>query len=399
MKPPKKSISRTEFAAMTAYMISIVALGIDSMLPALQTIGTDLGVENANRAQWIIGAFFGGLAIGQFLYGPISDTTGRRPMIFSGLFLFIVGCLISMFATRFDIHLLGRVLQGFGAAGPRIVALAIVRDRYEGREMAKVSSIIMGFFVIVPAVAPLLGQTITHIAGWQAVYFVLLSMAVIVFIWYATRLGETLHPEYRRPLSLKALASGAWEVLTTKVAIGYTIGAGLVFGAFVSYLMTSPQLFEDLFGITETFPYYFGGLSIAIGSAALVNSRLVIKFGMRRLCMGAIIVQIIVSLGFLLIAITQNGHLNLFEFLIWAVLAFFVLGILFGNINAIAMEPLGHIAGIGSAMVGSLSAIISVTIGTVIGQNYNGSVYPLIGGFIILGLLSFFIMRWADRHG
>ncbi|HHL42911.1 MAG TPA: MFS transporter [Hellea balneolensis] len=388
-----------EFAAMTAYMISLVALGIDSMLPALHTIGAEMGVTDPNRPQWIISAFFLGLAVGQLLYGPVSDTTGRRPTIFAGLFLFILGCILSMVSTSFTMQLAGRVLQGFGAAGPRIVSLAIVRDQYEGREMAKVSSIIMGFFVVVPALAPLLGQTITHIAGWRAVYFVLLAMAALVFVWYGTRLGETLHPEYRRKFSLGTVASGVWEVLTTKVALGYTLGAGLVFGAFVSYLMTSPQLFEDLFGITDKFPYYFGGLSIAIGSAALVNSRLVMKFGMRKLCMGAVFAQITVSVVFFILAWLQGGHLSLIEFLIWAVLAFFVLGVMFGNVNAIAMEPLGHIAGIGSAVVGSVSGIVSVTLGTLIGQQFNGTVLPLIGGFVVLGVCSFLVMRWADKHG
>ncbi len=392
-----RKLSRIEFAAMMAYMMSIVALSLDAMLPVLDTIGNDLGVTDPNRTQWIVGLFYFGFALGQLIYGPVSDSLGRRYTILAGILLFVVGCFISIFATSFYMHLFGRLLQGLGAAAPRIISMAVVRDVYEGRAMAQVGSIIMGFFILVPALAPALGQWIANVANWQAIYIVLLGMAVANYIWYAVRLGETLHPEYRRPLNIRSILSGYWEVANTRVALGYTVGAGIVSGGFLAYLMTSPQLFADLFGITDKFPYYFGGLALAIGGASVVNSTLVMRLGMRRLTLIALCTQVVVSTGFLILTFAQGGELSLIQFLVWAVITFFMMGVMFGNINAIAMEPLGHIAGIGSAFVGAVSALIALSCGALVSQNFNGTVIPIILGFAGYGIIAILVMQWADR--
>ncbi len=394
----KPQLSLPEFAAMMAYMISLAALSIDAMLPVIDVIGHDLGVVDPNRPQLIIGAVFLGLAIGQLAYGPISDAVGRKPAIYAGLGLFTVGCLLAMFAKDFTTMLLGRFLQGIGVAGPRIVSMAVVRDIYSGRAMAKVASFIMSFFIIVPALAPLLGQFIADLWNWQAIYFVLMAMAVFVGLWYGLRQGETLHPEFRRKLTRKRVISSFREVLGFRVTSGYALAAGIVFGAFVAYLMTSPQLFADIFGIKETFPYYFGALAICIGMAAFVNAKLVMRLGMRKLCKWALFSKALWSGGFFVAAVANGGHLPLEAFMVWAGVSFFLLGILFGNVNAIAMEPVGHMAGAGSAVVGFISGTASLGIGTLIGQLYAGTVLPLIGGFALLAPLSILVMKWADRE-
>ncbi len=392
-----RRLSLVEFSAMMAYMISLVALSIDAMLPSLHTIGVELGVQSENAPQFIIAALFLGLTIGQLAYGPISDTTGRRPAIFFGLGLFVLGCLMSMTARSFEVMLIGRFLQGLGVAGPRIVSMAVVRDLYEGRAMAKVASFIMSFFIIVPAIAPLMGQAIADHWSWRAVYLVLLAMAVVVAVWYGTRQGETLHAAYRRKLNWERLLSGYKEALFTRVTSGYALAAGIVYGAFIAYLMSSPQLFDDVFGITHNFPYYFGALAICIGSASFVNARLVMRLGMRKLCTRALLVKAVWSGGFFILALFDHGHLPLVVFMVWAGVSFFLLGILFGNVNAIAMEPVGHIAGFGSAVVGSVSGFVSLGIGTLIGHFYNETVFPLIGGFAVLAPLSLLVMHWADK--
>ena len=393
-----RKLSLPEFAALTAAMISMVALSIDIMLPVLDVIAVEMGEHNENAAQRMIIALFIGLATGQLLYGPVSDTTGRKPAIAVGFAIFIGGTIVCLLAKDFNTMLLGRFLQGLGAAAPRIVAMSIVRDLYSGREMAQVTSIIMGFFIMVPAIAPLLGQLIVNVAHWHMIFYVLLGQAVMVWVWFAARQQETLHPEFRRDFSLVQIGRRALEVLTTRISFWYTLAAGIVFGAFIGYLVASPQIFDDLYGIDDNFPYYFGGLAIVIGSASLFNARLVVRLGMRRLCLMAVSAQMLVSAVFLLAAWINGGLLPLPVFMVWAAIAFFMMGFLFGNFNAIALEPLGHIAGIGAAIVGSLSTFFSMGLGWLIGRAYDETLLPLLGSFTVLGLVSLLIMKWADRE-
>ncbi|PHR91511.1 MAG: Bcr/CflA family drug resistance efflux transporter [Robiginitomaculum sp.] len=393
-----KALGLAEFSALMAFLISMVAMSIDIMLPVIDVVGAELGASGKNSSQMIILFLFVGLAFGQLIYGPVSDTTGRKPAILTGLVIFFIGTVLAIVAKDFNAMLAGRFLQGLGAAAPRIVSMAVVRDLYSGRAMAQVTSVIMGFFIIVPALAPAIGQGILMVAEWRMIFYVLLGQAVLCALWFGLRQPETLHPEYRRPLSLLNILKGAWEVLTIRISFWYTIAAGIIFGAFVGYLISSPQIFEDLFGITDTFPFYFGALAISIGAASLFNVRLVVRLGMRRLCVTALSFQAIISLIFFGIAMLNGGMLSLPLFMIWAASAFFLMGFLFGNFNAIAMEPLGHIAGVGSAMVGGMSTFISLGIGGMIGNAYNGTVIPIIGGFALLGVLAILVMKWADRE-
>ncbi|PHR60240.1 MAG: Bcr/CflA family drug resistance efflux transporter [Robiginitomaculum sp.] len=387
-----------EFCALMAFLISMVALSIDIMLPVIDVVGEELGAPDANSAQLIVIYLFIGLGFGQLIYGPVSDTVGRKPAILSGFVIFIIGTLISIFAKDFDTMLAGRFLQGLGAAAPRIVAMALIRDVYSGRAMAQVTSVIMGFFIIVPAIAPALGQGILMFAEWRMIFYVLLGQAFLCLLWFYTRQIETLRPEFRRSLSPIKMGAALWEIFNTRISFWYTIAAGIIFGAFIGYLITSPQIFEDIYGIKEKFPFYFGGLAIAIGCASIFNARLVMRLGMRRLCLTALSLQVTLSLVFFALALLNNGELSLFLFMVWAAGAFFMLGFLFGNFNAIAMEPLGHIAGIGSAFVGGVSTFISLTIARAIGAAYHENITPIIGGFALLGIISILIMKWADRE-
>jgi len=393
----KRTLSRGEFCALTAYMMSLVALAIDIMLPVLDEIGTELGTTEPNQPQFIIAFLFGGLMIGQLIYGPASDTTGRKPAIFTGLVIFVIGCLISATAQTFETMLVGRFIQGFGVAGPRIVSIAIVRDLYAGRAMARITSIIMAFFILVPAIAPALGQQIINYAHWRMIFYIMILLAAGIAVWYGFRQPESLPRSERRKFSLHKLWDGAKEVFLTRVSLWYTVAAGFIYGAFLSYLFTSPQIFKDQFGIIDGFPYYFGALALVLGAAGFVNAKLVMNLGMRKLCRWALTAQAIGSFSTLLIAFIGGGSISLPVFLIWGVLAFFTMGLLFGNFNAIAMEPLGHIAGIGSAFVSFISTGISLVIGQSLGWAYNGTVYHLLAGFGCLAVVSIIVMRLADR--
>lgn len=386
-----------EFVARTAMMISLVALSIDAMLPALQEIGGDLGAQRRNDAQLVISALFLGLAVGTMVYGPVSDSTGRRPPIYAGFALFILGCLLSMVATSFPVMLAGRFLQGLGAAGPRIVAIAVVRDQYAGRAMARIMSMVMAVFILVPALAPAVGQAILLVAHWRAIFGVLLGLALVALVWFAFRQPETLTAGHRAPFSLLRIGRAIYETCTHRTAFGYTIAAGLIFGAFIGFLNSSQQIFQEQYGLGKLFPLYFAVLALSIGSASWVNSRLVMRLGMRRLSGLALTGLSGLSLTFFVIAWAAAGDPPLWALMAYLVAAFFCVGILFGNFNALAMDPLGHIAGVAASVIGSLTSFISLALGTAVGQAYDGTVLPLVGGFAALGLASIAVMRWAER--
>ena len=386
-----------EFVALVALMTSMVALSIDAMLPALTTIGAELGARQANDAQLILSALFLGLALAQMIYGPLSDSIGRKPAIYLGFALFIAGCLLSALATSFNAMLVGRFLQGIGAAGPRIVTIAIVRDQYEGRAMARIMSSVMAVFILVPALAPGLGQIILLVASWRAIFGMFLGVAVIAVVWFALRQPESLLPARRASFSLRRIAGAVREVCAHRVALAYTIAAGLIFGALVGYLTSAAQIFQGQYGLGERFPLYFAVLALAIGLASYVNSRLVMRYGMTLLSGAAVTGLAALSLGFFGIALAAAGDPPLWSLMAYLVPAFFCLGILFGNFNALAMEPLGHVAGVAASVIGSLTTFISLLLGTLIGRSYDGTVLPLVGGFAILGLAAAALMRWAER--
>jgi DHA1 family bicyclomycin/chloramphenicol resistance-like MFS transporter len=386
-----------EFVALTAMMIALVALSIDTMLPGLPQIGRDLGVQNENHNQLIVSLLFTGLAVGQMLYGPASDSTGRKPAIYVGFGLLMAGSLLSLFATSFPMMLTGRVIQGVGVAGPRIVTVAIVRDQYKGRAMAQVMSFVMAVFVLVPTVAPSLGQGILLFAGWRAIFGAYLGLALIILIWFATRQPETLAPSQRIPFSLRRILAGIGEVFGTRIAIGYTIAAGFIFGAFLGYLNSAQQIFQEQYGLGKLFPLFFGMLALSLGCASALNARLVMRYGMRRLATWASLTIGTLSTVFLAVAYAHAGQPPLWALMIFFLMVFFCVGLLFGNLNALAMEPLGHIAGVGAAVVGALTTTISLLLGILIGQSYNGTVLPLVAGFAAFSLASAVAMRWAGH--
>ncbi|MBT4038973.1 MAG: multidrug effflux MFS transporter [Rhodospirillales bacterium] len=386
----------TEFVPLMALMISLIALSIDAMLPALPNIGSDLGAGTVNDQQLIVTSLLLGMGLAQMVYGPLSDTIGRKRAIYSGYVIFVIGCALSIWSTSFEMMLTGRVLQGVGAAGPRIICIALVRDQYEGREMARIMSFVMGVFILVPALAPVVGQGIIMLSHWRAIFVLFLVLSITAWIWFAVRQPETLLPEKRVPFTLSIIWSGVKETCGNRVSFGYTMVAGTIFGAFVGYLSSAQQMFDVIYGITEMFPLYFAVLALSIGTSSFINARLVMRFGMRLLSSHALRCLTAMSVAYFAYAffvdMTPALELNMAYF----VAAFLCTGILFGNVSAIAMEPLGHIAGVGAAVVGSLSTLLSVMLGGLIGQAFDGTVLPLVGGFTVLGLLAMAIMHWAE---
>jgi len=397
MFKPTKPLPLAEFVVMLAFMVSIVAMSTDIMLPALALIGEDLRVAEPNDTQLIVSSLFVGFAIGQLIVGPLSDTYGRRPVILVGYLFFVAGCILSIVASDLTAMLIGRFLQGIGAAAPRVVGTSLVRDGYAGREMARIMSIIMAVFILVPAIAPSIGQGLIFVLPWEFTFVALLVMAVSAFLWFGTRQPETLAPENRRPFSVSSLVAGCREILSMRTVLGYTLAMGCVFGAFLSYLSASRQVFQGALNAGEMFAIYFGLAALAIGAASLLNSVLVMRLGMRLLTQSALVALVLLSGGFFALFHALDGQPSVALFMTWQLAAFFCVGILFGNLNALAMEPLGKMAGLGAALVGSISTFISLPFGWLIGRMYDGTVLPLVGGFCALGLAALTAACWTER--
>lgn len=397
MTTDPKALSRTEFIVLLATMISITAMAIDIVLPALNDIGAALNVSNPNDVQLVITSLMFGFASGQIFAGPLSDSFGRKPIIYLGFFILICGSLLSMLATSWEMMLVGRVLQGLGCASPRIVTLALVRDGYEGRAMAQIMSIVMAVFIIVPAVAPAIGQGVLLLADWRAMFGVLIGMAVLSGLWLGVRQPETLVPAKRRPFSIASILGGMGIVFRARLAVGYTITSGLIFGAFLAYLSTAQQIYEITFDLGEMFVVYFGFGALSIGVASIVNSVLVMRLGMRRLIWWALLGMIGLSAALLIPVLLADGVPPFWMFFTWLMTSFFCVGILFGNMNARAMEPLGEIAGLGAALVGAISSFMSLPIAWVIGQAFDGGVTSLVLGFGVCGIAALIAVVWTER--
>ena len=396
--PDQKRLPFAEFVSLVAFIISLVALSIDAMLPALPEIASELDLDNPNDSHFIISMLFLGMAFGQIFFGPLSDTTGRKPAIIAGIVVFAIGSLISFYSHSMWEMMIGRFLQGLGAAGPRIVSVALVRDCFKGREMARVMSFVMTIFILVPVFAPALGQLIINISHWRSIFAVFLFLSFIVLCWFGLRQPETLLTENRIRFSFRQLARDAIHVVTIPVASGYTLAMGLIFGAFLGYLSSAQKIFQLQYQLGQLFAAYFGVLALSIGIAALVNAKLVMRFGMRRLSFIAMSALALFSASFLMLVTGMNGHPPLTLLMAYLLVVFFFFGILFGNLNALAMEPLGKIAGLGSAIVGSVSTLISVILGALIADAYNNTIIPLIAGFSALSILGLLTMCITEKQ-
>ncbi len=396
MNRPTEPLPFVEFVILMALMVSLVAMSTDIMLPALKIIGSDLYVVDISDTQRIVIALFFGFGVGQILAGPLSDAYGRKPIVYLGFCIFIVGCILSMLANEFNAMLAGRALQGFGAAGPRVISIAMVRDGYSGRVMARIMSFIMTVFILVPALAPFIGQGILMFTGWRGLFALLLIKASVAFFWFALRQPETLLPEKRKAFGLASLVAGILEILSSRYVVGYTVASGMVFGALVAYLATARQIFQDIFFVGELFPVYFGAAAIAIGIGYLLNSKLVIQLGMRRLAMRGLMVASAVSTLLSALLIIFPGTPPIWVFLGWLLVEFCCMGFVFGNLNTLAIEPLGHIAGLGAAMIGSISTLIALPLSVFIGAHFDGTVLPLVSGFAVLNFAALGLIAWIN---
>lgn len=392
-------LSDFEFTALMAMLFATIAFSIDSMLPALPAIAADLTPLAVNRAQLILSSFVLGMGAGTFFVGPLSDAFGRRPVIASGLVLYLVGALAAHFAPSLEWLLVARVVQGLGAAAPRIVGMALTRDLYQGRDMARVMSFVMMVFMVVPALAPMIGQAIIIQAGWRAVFFAFILFGLIALSWVMIRQPETLPVSARRPLSGRLLWSGLREVLADPSVRLYTATMTLGFGQMMSLLSSIQQIFGEVYDRADHFPYWFALIAVFSASASFLNGQLVTRLGMRRMASLAYLGEaVIAAAAFLLIKSGLLGASASFAvFFIWATSVFFIAGLTFGNLNALAMQKMGHLAGMANSVIAAVSTVLAVAIAGPVGLAFNGTALPAILCAVICSVLAYLLMRRSAR--
>ena len=392
---PRHGMSFRAFVGMTAALMATNALAIDSMLPALPQIGEALGITEPNDRQWILTAYLLGFGAAQIVYGTISDRYGRRPVLLWGLALYVAASIAAAFATSFEAMMWARVIQGVGAAATRVLAVSIVRDCYSGRDMARVMSLAMIVFLAVPILAPSIGQAILWFAPWRWIFGCLAAFGAIVMIWSALRLPETLHAEDRKPIAFSSVAEAFRITLTTRIAVGYMLAMAFIIGGLFGFINSAQQVFVDVFAAPEWFTGIFALIAGFMACASLLNARIVGKLGMRRVSHGALLGYIALTSAHAVVALA--GYESLWLFAAFQSGAMFCFGLLAPNFGAIAMDPLGHVAGTASSVQGFVTTVGGALIGFWIGQHFDGTVVPLTLGFSLCGWVALAIVLVAEK--
>lgn len=395
--PPARTLSLPEFVAMLAVLFATVAFSIDAMLPALSDIAAELSPGDANRAQLVLIAFMAGMGVGTAAAGPISDAIGRRPTIMLGSSIYILAAAGAIFADSLTLLLVLRFFQGMGASGPRIAGTALIRDLYAGREMARITSFVMMIFIMIPAVAPALGEAIVHLTGtWRGVFGAFIVFGLIGLVWVLVRQPETLPPERRVPLNGPRLLRSAREILGNRQVMLCTLILTLGFAQMFALLTSSEQLFGQTYGRADSFTKWFAAMALLSGIGTIANARYVMRFGMRRIARAAYAMQVVAaSLALLLVASgALQGDAAFYGFFLWAVSLFFMAGVTFGNLNALALQNMPHLAGMTASMVAALSSLGAVLIATPVGQAYHGTPTPMMLAALICSAIAWLLMGW-----
>ena len=390
-------MGRAEFIALMAFLMALNALAIDIMLPGLQEIGAALNVENENHRQYVVSAYLIGFGFAQLFYGPIADRFGRRiPMIF-GLAIYVVSSLAVVFVPSFESLLLLRFIQGIGSAATRVITVSIVRDVFGGRQMAEVMSLIMMVFMVIPVVAPGTGQVIMLFGDWHWIFVFMAVIAVIVGVWMYIRLPETLAPADVRPFTVKVIYDGFRIVLTDRVALCYTIASTFIFGALFGFINSAQQVYVGIYGLGVWFPVAFAAVALFMALSSFVNAKLVGRFGMRKLSHGSLLGFIAINLIWLVVQVLGPQPMPFFLFIAFFSLAMFQFGWIGSNFNSLAMEPLGHVAGTASSVLGFMGTIGGSIIGAAIGQAFDGTALPMVAGFFVVSVIGLVFVLIGER--
>jgi len=390
-------MGKREFIVLAAFLMAINSLAIDIMLPALQQIGSSLGVENENHRQYVVTTYLIGFGLAQLVYGPLSDRFGRRIPLLIGIVVYVISAFGIALIPSFAGLLALRFIQGLGSAATRVITISIVRDVFGGRLMAEVMSLIMMVFMIVPVIAPGSGQIIMLVSTWHMIFVFIGTMATLVGIWMYFRLPETLKPENVRPLTVRSVASGFKMVLTNRVALCYTIASTFLFGALFGFINSAQQIYSGIYGLGVYTPVAFGGVALFMALSSFINSQLVGRFGMRRLSHAALLGFSFITFIWLLVQLYGPAPMPFPLFMVFFALAMFQFGWIGSNFNSLAMEPLGHVAGTASSVLGFMSTVGGASIGAGIGQYFNGTATPMVIGYFTVSLIGLMFVLIAEK--
>lgn len=397
--PPKTlgGMGRAEFIALMAFLMALNALAIDIMLPGLQEIGAALNVENENHRQYVVSAYLIGFGFAQLFYGPIADRFGRRIPMIVGLAIYVVSSLAVVFVPSFESLLILRFIQGIGSAATRVITVSIVRDVFGGRQMAEVMSLIMMVFMVIPVVAPGTGQVIMLFGDWHWIFVFMAVIAVIVGVWMYVRLPETLAPADVRPFTVKVIFDGFRIVLTDRVALCYTIASTFIFGALFGFINSAQQIYVGIYELGVWFPVAFAAVALFMALSSFVNAKLVGRFGMRKLSHGSLLGFIAINLIWLVVQVLGPQPMPFFLFITFFSLAMFQFGWIGSNFNSLAMEPLGHVAGTASSVLGFMGTIGGSIIGAAIGQAFDGTALPMVAGFFVVSVIGLIFVLIGEK--
>jgi DHA1 family bicyclomycin/chloramphenicol resistance-like MFS transporter len=384
-----------EFVVLMAGLMSLNAFAIDAMVPALPAIGDSLGVADENRRQLVVSLYVLGFGLTQIVYGPLSDRFGRKPVLLASLVLYVGFAFLAAAAASFTLLLAARMAQGGSAAATRVLVVSIVRDRYSGPKMARIMSLAFLVFLLVPMLAPLFGQLTLLVAPWRAIFFGLAAAGAIMFGWAALRLPETLHPEHRRALDARTIWQGVRETVTNRQSIGYTLGFTLMMASLMGYINSIQQIVFDVFGRPELVALVFAGVALPMAGTSYANSRLVERIGTRRIAHAGLALFTLAACAHLAVAASGGETIWLFIGLQGLTMACF--GLASANFGALAMQPLGHVAGTASSVQGTIGTIGGALLGLVVGQSFNGTLVPLTAGFAGFGAAALLIVVAAER--
>ncbi len=393
--PSKTDMHPKEFVAFVAAVMAVNALGVDLMLPAMSQIGHDLAIATANHRQWIVTAYMLGFGTGQLVYGPLADRFGRKPILIVTLAGFVAASIFAAGSATFAALLGARMLQGLMSASTRVLAVAIVRDKFSGRQMARTLSLAQMIFFLVPILAPTLGQGLLAFGPWRFIFYALGAFAAFVLAWSALRLPETLPVARRRAISLASLGNAYRTTLTNRYSVGYAFAASLTFGGIIAFVSSAQQIFVDEFGAGERFTLLFALCAFAMGCASFANSRLVERLGTRLISQAGVFA--LIGLSIVHIAVIASGNESLVSYILFQALSMTCIGLCGSNFGAMAMEPVGHIAGSASSVQGFITSIGAVVVGSIIGQAYNGTTMPLAIGYLGIGLAVLGVVLLIER--
>ena len=399
MKPSQNlRMGRVEFIAFCAMLSATTAFSIDSMLPGLPEMARELSPLDPNKVQLVLTSFVLGMGLGTFIAGPLSDSFGRRTIMLLGAIIYCVAAFVAWRAASLEGMLIARMFQGFGAAGPRIVSMAVIRDLYSGRQMARIMSFVMMVFTLVPAIGPLIGAGLIAISDWRGIFLAFILFAVITMIWMLLRLPETLTPENKRSFKLSTLLEASKELFSHRSVRISILCQSTIFALLFAMLSMVHPIYDVTFDRAESFPYWFGLISIIAGSASLLNATIVVRFGMRNVVTVSFAIQIVFSLIMLVLSQNPPSDTVYFTlFMIWQTSVFFLAGMTIGNLNALAMEPVGHIAGIAASLLGGIATLLGTCIAIPVGLLFAGTPAPLAAAGAILCFIATLLMLWL-RH-